>query len=239
MDLLKINGDINCVRSPRKIYKTRRVHFRTSIVYFPLKERREEMSSISSDKLLSEPTRDRCKEDVKRAFGEKSWLRCLRDVISAAECIGYTLPAATPLTRALWRFLCCCEHVWAENLLLCCSCVKGKLRIQFCRHPPEVMSENGCTDQFMGHLKDGSCLFMYRTKSLEWSTTRQETRAVSLKTNQNTQKVSLYKCCSPFLAAEENWFIRVTWFISRLSDYRLWDHRMLMFLGMVDLFSVT
>ena len=36
------------------------------------------------------------------------------------------LQTAPPLAWTLRRICCSCEHVWAENLLLPCSCVKGR-----------------------------------------------------------------------------------------------------------------
>ena len=52
-------------------------------------------------------------------------------VIHAAELIRHfpslLLPAAPPLAWITWRIWCCCERVCAENLPLCCACVKGRL----------------------------------------------------------------------------------------------------------------
>ena len=42
-------------------------------------------------------------------------------------------PPPSPWTR--WRFLCCCEHVWAENLLLCvvyCMCDRQRTSRPHC-----------------------------------------------------------------------------------------------------------
>ena len=48
-------------------------------------------------------------------------------MITAVEFICYILPLPpSPLTWIL-QIICCCEHIKAENPLLCCAWVKGKM----------------------------------------------------------------------------------------------------------------
>ena len=53
-----------------------------------------------------------------------------KHMISALELIRYILspPTAPTLASTLWRCICCCEDVWAENLLLRRSCSRDKLQ---------------------------------------------------------------------------------------------------------------
>ena len=81
-------------------------------------------------------------------------------VISAAELICNTLPAAPPPPPR--RCLCCCERVWAENLLLRCTwtwkATSGR-KSKFSGHPLEVMSENGLERESSGgRVKRGSAV---------------------------------------------------------------------------------
>ena len=80
--------------------------------------------------------------------------------ISTAECIRYIL-LHPPLTWTLY----CCDHVWAENLLLPRSCEKGKRpnSPEFLR---KVMSENGSTAHLS--LVVYSCVSHVKVSTIEW-----------------------------------------------------------------------